>query len=89
MVRTNNGFEIADVDLKLRGPGDLAGTQQSGVIDLIFTDLSQDSELVKIVREQAQEILNQDADLDKQQNQCIKAHLLSFKNNTANWSRIS
>jgi hypothetical protein len=56
MVRTNNGFEIADVDLQLRGPGDLTGTQQSGVMDLMIADLAKDGAILAAARESAQAI---------------------------------
>lgn len=89
MVRTNNGFEIADVDLKLRGPGDLAGTQQSGVMDLLIADLSQDAEMLKYAREAAMEILEQDPDLGKPEHLNIKKHISKLDKNNFNWSRIS
>ncbi len=50
MCRTNNGFEIAEVDLELRGPGDLTGTQQSGVMDLLIADLAKDGAILKEAR---------------------------------------
>ena len=60
MVRTNNGFEIADIDLKLRGPGDLMGTQQSGVLDLLIADLAKDGRILSESRAAAQAILADD-----------------------------
>ena len=89
LVRTNNGFEIADVDLKMRGPGDLAGTQQSGVLDLLISDLSQDALILTKAREAAIEILEQDAELTKPENRNIKSHIDSLNSNSVNWSRIS
>jgi ATP-dependent DNA helicase RecG len=89
MVRTNNGFEIADVDLKLRGPGDLAGTQQSGVLDLLISDLSQDSAILQTAREVAIEILETDPLLEKQEHKNIKRHIESLSQKAVNWSRIS
>ena len=56
MVRTNNGFEIADIDLKLRGPGDLMGTQQSGVLDLLIADLAKDGRILSETRAAAQQL---------------------------------
>ena len=88
MVRTNNGFEIADVDLKLRGPGDLMGTQQSGV-DLIIADLSQDVKILQAARQAAQEILEKDPQLELPENQNIKRQVNSQKRSTVNWSRVS
>jgi ATP-dependent DNA helicase RecG len=89
MVRTNNGFEIADVDLRLRGPGDLTGTQQSGVLDLLIADLSQDALILTYAREAAMEILDADPQLEKPENYNIKKHISSLSRNTVNWSRIS
>lgn len=89
MVKTNNGFEIADVDLKLRGPGDLAGTQQSGVPNLMIADLSQDAAIVKEARKAAEEIIDKDPNLDNDENRNIKRQINSFSKNDLNWSRIS
>lgn len=89
MVRTTDGFEIADVDLKLRGPGDLMGTQQSGVMDLLISDLGKDGELVKLARSAAQDLLADDPELFKEINQPIKNHISSLRKTTVNWARIS
>lgn len=89
MVRTNNGFEIADVDLKLRGPGDMSGTQQSGVLDLLLADLSQDAEILKHAREAAQKIMNDDPNIEREENKNIQQHIASLKKSSVNWSRIS
>jgi len=89
MVRTNNGFEIADVDLKLRGPGDLTGTQQSGVLDLLIADLAQDGKILEEARFYAKNIMEVDPKLSLPENQNLKKHILSLKKNTANWGRIS
>ncbi len=89
MVRTNNGFEIADVDLKLRGPGDMSGTQQSGVLDLLLADLSQDAEILKHAREAAKLILETDPNLELEANKNIRQHIASLKKTSLNWSRIS
>jgi ATP-dependent DNA helicase RecG len=89
MVRTNNGFEIADIDLKLRGPGDLMGTQQSGVLDLLVADLAKDGKILAESRAAAQEILNEDPTLSKPENQNIRRHIESLPATAVNWSRIS
>ncbi|PKV62515.1 ATP-dependent DNA helicase RecG [Pontibacter ramchanderi] len=89
MVRTNNGFEIADIDLKLRGPGDLMGTQQSGVLDLLIADLAKDAPILQEARAAAQRVLNEDPQLDQPQHQNIMRHIKSLSVNTINWSRIS
>jgi ATP-dependent DNA helicase RecG len=89
MVRTNNGFEIAETDLKLRGPGDLMGTQQSGVLDLLIADLGRDSKILEQAREQAIQILNDDPELVKPENSVIKIQIESMRKTSVNWSRIS
>lgn len=89
MVRTNNGFEIAETDLKLRGPGDLMGTQQSGALDLLIADLSKDGELLKQAREEAQLLLENDPNLDKPENRMVLKQIQSIKKAAVNWCRIS
>jgi ATP-dependent DNA helicase RecG len=89
MVRTNNGFEIAETDLKLRGPGDLMGTQQSGALDLLIADLSKDGPLLEKAREAARSILELDPDLQQPVNQAIRLQVESMKKTVVNWSRIS
>ncbi len=89
MVRTNNGFEIADVDLKLRGPGDLMGTQQSGVADLLIADLSKDAPILSIAREAAQVLLQNDPDLSQPEHAMILRQIKSQRKHEINWSRIS
>jgi len=89
MVRTNNGFEIADTDLTLRGPGDLMGTQQSGVLDLLIADLSKDGKILQIARAAAKNLLEEDQKLEKEKNRNIKGHIKSLNKNVINWSRIS
>lgn len=89
MVKSTNGFEISEIDLKLRGPGDLMGTQQSGALDLLIADLSKDGELLKSAREEAIKILTDDPALEKQSNRVILAQIESMKKTVVNWSRIS
>ncbi len=89
MVRTTDGFEIADIDLKLRGPGDLTGTQQSGIMDLLLADVSKDGEILSLAREKAISMLDIDPHLDLPENQPIKQHIASLTKNVVNWSRIS
>lgn len=89
MVRTNNGFEIAETDLKLRGPGDLMGTQQSGVLDLLISDLSKDGHVLQRARERAIEILNGDPELRHPENAVIRTQIASTRKSAVNWSRIS
>ncbi len=89
MVRTQNGFEIADVDLKLRGPGDLMGTQQSGVLDLLIADLGQDGKLLQLARQYAQDLLSHDPGLRAPENQQVLRQISNRKKSDVNWSRIS
>jgi ATP-dependent DNA helicase RecG len=89
MVKTNDGFEISETDLKLRGPGDLMGTQQSGALDLLIADLGKDGELLKTAREEAQAILQADPQLEKPEHKVILVQIESMKKTAINWSRIS
>ncbi|GAC1591150.1 MAG: ATP-dependent DNA helicase RecG [Hymenobacter sp.] len=89
MVRTNNGFEIADIDLKLRGPGDLMGTQQSGVLDLLIADLAKDGRILTESRAAAQALLAEDPNLVHADNGNIRRHIESLPASAVNWSRIS
>ena len=89
MVRTNDGFEIADVDLKLRGPGDLMGTQQSGVTDLLIADLSKDAPILTLARDAAQQLLAQDPTLSLPENAPVLRQVKQQKKTAVNWSRIS
>lgn len=89
MTRTNDGFEIAEVDLKLRGPGDIMGTQQSGVLNLKIADIIRDNDILKIARSEAWKVLKDDPTLLKEENRIIKfmyAQMMKFKNI---WSFIS
>jgi ATP-dependent DNA helicase RecG len=89
MVRTNDGFEIAETDLELRGPGDLMGTQQSGLLDLLIADLGKDGKILQQAREAAIKILEADPELTKKENYAIKNHLLSLRKSVVNWAKIS
>ncbi|MCD4773411.1 MAG: ATP-dependent DNA helicase RecG [Bacteroidales bacterium] len=89
MVRTSDGFEIAEVDLKLRGPGDLQGTQQSGILDLKIADLIKDEKMLKYSRDLALKILKEDPDLQKEKNFNILQNFKKLNSNKANWSMIS
>jgi len=89
MVQTNNGFEIAETDLKLRGPGDLTGTQQSGVLDLLLADLAKDQTLLRIAREAAIKILESDPELEHPEHACVKMQVATVKKSGLSWSKIS
>ena len=89
MVRTNDGFEIAEEDLKLRGPGDILGTQQSGILDLKIGDLIKDNKLVATARNLAGELLKLDPSLELQENYLIRQQLAELIRRKPNWGRIS
>lgn len=90
MVRTNDGFEISEADLKLRGPGDLEGTQQSGLpFDLKIASLAEDGKMLEIARKAALEILDDDPQLQKTENRVMASQLRKMKTNTLNWGSIS
>lgn len=89
MCHTNDGFEIAEVDLQLRGPGDISGTQQSGLVDLLVANLAQDGEILKAARASAEEILTADPDLLQPVHHPIRNHLENLRKEETNWSRIS
>lgn len=89
MVRTNNGFEIAETDLQLRGPGDLMGTQQSGALDLLIADLGKDGKILEQARLAATEILVADPELSNPIHRVIRQQVDSMKKTVVNWSRIS
>lgn len=89
MVRTTNGFEIAEVDLELRGPGDITGTRQSGAVDLMIADLAKDSEILKVARETAIGILTEDPDLSSEKYQVIRQQIANQRKDQTNWARIS
>jgi ATP-dependent DNA helicase RecG len=90
MVRTNDGFEISEADLRLRGPGDLEGTQQSGLpFDLKIANLAQDGKMLEIARRAAMEILEDDPQLVKTENRVLANQLRKMKTNTLNWGSIS
>ena len=90
MVQTNDGFEIAEADLKLRGPGDLEGTQQSGVaFDLKIADIARDGQLLQHVREIAAEIIEKDPIGVLPENEILWRQLQSLRKTNVNWSAIS
>ena len=89
MVRTNNGFEIAEADLRLRGPGDLEGTRQSGVLDLRLINLVQDTGIMNTARHYAQNILEKDPRLENPLNARLRIHLSKLMKNKNHWGRIS
>lgn len=89
MVETNDGFEIANTDLRLRGPGDLMGTQQSGILDFLIADITKDTPILEKARQTAIDLLQEDPELTLYKNACIKHQLENIKKSTTNWARIS
>ena len=89
MVMTNDGFKIANADLKMRGPGNMMGTKQSGLLELQFTNLAEDQSVVVQSREIAKKIIKEDPNLLKKKYECLKVHLRENIKQNINWSRIS
>jgi len=89
MVGTNDGFEIAEVDLQLRGPGDLMGTQQSGLLDLKIANLAKDGQIVVLARDVAKAILKNDANIEKEENKAIRTKLDELLRSRPNWGKIA
>ena len=89
MVRTNDGFEIAEQDLRLRGPGDIMGTQQSGVLDFKLADLAKDAQIVQLSKNDVDDLLKIDPDLLLKENQTIRKELVRQMKLKPNWSNIS
>ena len=89
MVQTNDGFEIAEVDLKLRGPGDLMGTQQSGVLNLQIADLVRDRDTLALARNYALKLLKEDAGMQKPEHAALRAIFIEMTKKKNIWNYIS
>ncbi len=89
MVETNDGFKIAEVDLRLRGPGDMQGTQQSGVLDFKIANIIKDEKVLKYARQEALALLEKDPMLEQEENAPLRRYLISQKSKGIDWSRIS
>ena len=89
MVHTNDGFEIAEVDMQLRGPGDMQGTSQSGHLNLRIADITKDQKILQEARNTAEEILDKDAQLQLPDNFRLRQHISNLKSEMKKWSRIS
>jgi len=90
MCQTNDGFRIAEADLKLRGPGDLEGTQQSGMaFDLKIANIARDGQLVQLARNEAQRIVSDDPDCNKPEYSLLWNRLRELRNTNVNWGAIS
>lgn len=89
MCRTNDGFEIAEVDLKLRGPGDLMGTQQSGVLNLKIADIVRDKDILLLARYQAVKLLKEDSPMEKPEHATLRAAFMELSKKKNIWNYIS
>ena len=89
MVDSNDGFEIAEVDLKLRGPGDLMGTQQSGILDLKISDLRKDGQIVLLAREAARKLIQTDPKIELDTNDRIKKTIEKILLSKPDWGKIA
>jgi ATP-dependent DNA helicase RecG len=89
MVSTNDGFEIAEVDLKLRGPGDLMGTQQSGVLNLQIADIVKDRDILMLARNYALKLLREDASMQKPEHATLRSVFLEMTKKKNIWNYIS
>lgn len=90
MCDTNDGFRIAEADLKLRGPGDLEGTQQSGMaFDLKIANIARDGQLVQMARDEAQKIIDDDPECNKPEYATLWRRLRELRNTNVNWAAIS
>jgi len=89
MVKTNDGFEIAEVDLKLRGPGDIMGKQQSGVLNLQIADLVRDKDILLLARQKAMELLKRDASMSLPEHQTLRAVFIELTKKKNIWNYIS
>jgi len=90
MVNSTDGFELAELDMKLRGPGDIDGTQQSGMpINLRIANLSHDNKILELAREKAKTLLANDPQLISPENYMLRAKLIEFKTEIVDWSKIS
>ncbi len=88
MVATNNGFEIAEKDLELRGPGDIEGTRQSGALNLRVADIIKDKKILEKAKTNAEELIEQDTELESEENLRLKHYLMTLQGKTL-WSKIS
>ena len=89
MVRTNNGFEIAEADLKLRGPGDIQGTQQSGLLDFKLLDIGKDRAIMDAARNIAMRIIEDDPNLERGIHENIRNHVNYLRKRYKDWGRVS
>jgi ATP-dependent DNA helicase RecG len=88
MCETNDGFKIAEKDLEIRGPGDIEGTRQSGLLNFKLANIVEDRKILEAARLTAEKIISEDPTLSFTENYCLKAFLEQVKGKTA-WSKIS
>jgi ATP-dependent DNA helicase RecG len=88
MVHTSNGFEIAEKDLELRGPGDIEGTRQSGVLNFRLANIVHDKPILEAAKKIAEEVVEKDPELASEENNPLKKYFISLKGKTP-WSKIS
>ena len=89
MVETNDGFQISEVDLKLRGPGDMMGTKQSGMLDFKIADITLDNKILHFAKKEAEILLDDDENLEKAENINIARTYRPYARERIGWSRIS
>jgi len=89
MVSTNDGFELAEVDLKLRGPGDLMGKQQSGILNLKIADIVKDNQILKSARAYAKQLLTEDPELEKEEHAMVRYTYAQVTKHKNIWNYIS
>ena len=90
MCETNDGFRIAEADLKLRGPGDLEGTQQSGMaFDLKIADIARDGQIVQMARDEAQKIIDKDPECNLAEHAMLWNRLKELRKSNVDWAAIS
>jgi ATP-dependent DNA helicase RecG len=90
MVHSNDGFEIAEADMRLRGHGDLEGTQQSGIgLSLKIASLTADGRILQFARDLAEQVLNEDPSLESPRNQLLRERLHTLFDQKINWGQIS
>ncbi len=89
MVKTNNGFEIAETDLKVRGPGDIFSTKQSGFPDLKYADIIHDAELISLTKNIAFDLINKDPSLELPENKVIRKNLIKHYSDNLQYAKIA
>ena len=89
MVSTNDGFKIAEVDMELRGPGDIIGTQQSGIMNLKIANLMTDGKVLEVARSEVKQILEVDANLRQMEHHVIRNEINRRMQGKSNWAQIS